>query len=100
MPRPRRCRYIRQRPGITYFKPTGVPMRNLEDSVLSIDEFEAIRLKDLLCHEQGKCAKEMNISQPTFCRLIIAARKKVADAIVFGKAIRIVGGNVHFRKYE
>lgn len=66
---------------------------HLEESVLTIDEFEAIRLKDLQNLEQGECAEKMNISQPTFHRLIISARKTIADAIVNGKAIRIEGGN-------
>ena len=98
MPKTRRRRYIGQRPCITYFKPAGMPMRMLEESVLSIDEFEAIRLKDLLCYEQEKCAKEMNISQPTFCRLLFSARKKIAESLVIGKAIRINGGNIYFKK--
>ena len=89
MPRPRRCRRICFTPYVTYFKPAGVPMRNLEEMELSIDEFEATRLKDLLGMEQADAAKKMNISQPTFCRLIFSARKKIADALVNGKSIKI-----------
>jgi len=82
-------RRVRGNPNSTYFKPAGIPKFELEESVLEMDEFEAIRLKDFLELEQGECAKQMNISQPTFHRLIIKARKKVADAIVNGKAIEI-----------
>jgi len=67
-------------------------MVDLEESVLTVDEFEAVRLKDLEGMEQEKCAKKMDISQPTFHRLVLSARKKIADAIVYGKAIKIVGG--------
>ncbi len=66
---------------------------DLSEIVISIDEYEAIHLKDLDGKEQEECAKLMNISQPTFHRLILSARQKVADAIVNGKAIKIEGGN-------
>ena len=92
MPRPFRCRRVWFQPGVTYFKPAGVRMAGLSQIVLAVDEFEAIRLKDLEGMEQEAAAKKMNISQPTFNRLLRAARKKVADAIVNGKAIRIEGG--------
>ena len=67
-------------------------MTSLETVGLSVDEFEAIRLKDLKGLEQTAAADSMHISQPTFHRVIEAARKKVADALVNGKAIRIEGG--------
>jgi len=93
MPRPRICRRISAEPETVYFKPAGVPMRELEESVITIDEFEAIRLKDFQELEQEECAQKMEISQPTFHRLILSARKKIADAIINGKAIKIKGGN-------
>jgi predicted DNA-binding protein (UPF0251 family) len=83
-------------PDVTYFKPAGIPMAELEDSVLTKDELEAIRLKDLEGHEQERCAGKMGISQPTFHRLVVSARQKVAEALVKGKAVRIEGGNVEF----
>jgi len=98
MPRPRRCRRVGFQPDVTYFKPAGVRMRELEDSVLAVDEFEAIRLKDLKGFDQEQCAKKMNISQPTFHRLVLSAREKIADAIVNGKAIKIEGGNYKIKK--
>ncbi len=79
-------------PSIVYFKPAGVPIARLKEVVLAFEELEAVRLKDLLQMEQREAAERMNISQPTFHRLLLEARKKVADAIVNGKAIRIEGG--------
>lgn len=93
MPRPRLCRKVSVEPDINYFKPAGVRMVDLEETILTVDEFEAIRLKDLEGIAQEKAAKKMGISQPTFNRLITSARKKTADAIINGKAIRIEGGN-------
>lgn len=89
MPRPRNRRRVRGNPNSTYFKPAGIPKFELEQSSLEMDEFEAIRLKDFLELGQEECAKEMHISQPTFHRLIKEARKKIADAIINGKAIEI-----------
>jgi len=98
MARPRLFRRIAFSPNITYFKPRGVPLRELEEVLLPVDEFEAVRLKDLEGLEQEECARKMNISQPTFHRLILSARKKVADAIINGKAIRIEGGTGYQKK--
>ncbi len=92
MARPRLCRRVGFSPDVTYFKPQGIPLRGLEEVILPVDEFEAVRLKDLLGLEQETAAKKMNISQPTFHRLVLSARKKIADAIVNGKAIKIEGG--------
>ncbi len=80
-------------PGVAYFKPAGVPMRGLEPVVLTLEEFEAIRLKDHEGLNQTKSAKSMGVSQPTFQRIYDSARKKIADAIVNGKPIRIEGGH-------
>lgn len=92
MPRPRICRRVWFLPGVTYFKPAGIRMRDLEEIILTVDEFEAIRLKDLEGLDQARAAGKMKISQPTFFRLLDSARKKIADALVNGKAIRIEGG--------
>jgi len=93
MVRPRLCRRVRFNPDITYFKPRGIPLRELEEVILLVDEYEAVRLKDLEGLEQEECAKKMNVSQPTFHRLVLSSRKKIADAIINGKAIKIEGGN-------
>ncbi len=100
MPRPIMPRKIRFRTDITYFKPAGVPLRALDEIVLTHDEIEALRLKDVKGLEQSECAKKMGISQPTFFRVIRNARKKSSDAIVNGKAIRIEGGNFSLHKQK
>jgi len=92
MVRPGLCRRVRFNPDVTYFKPRGVPLSELDETILQVDEFEAVRLKDLEGLEQEECAKKMNISQPTFHRIVTSARKKIADALVNGKAIKIHGG--------
>jgi predicted DNA-binding protein (UPF0251 family) len=79
-------------PDVTYFKPAGIKLKELGESVLAVDELEAIRLKDLDGLSQEDAAKKRGISQPTFHRLISSARKKVADAFINAKAIRIEGG--------
>jgi uncharacterized protein len=91
--RPPKCRHVKLIPGVTYFKPRGIPMSSLEEVKLTVDEFEALRLADLeaLSHEQA--AEKMKISRATFGRIIEKARQKTVDAIVNGKAILIEGGN-------
>lgn len=73
--------------------PAGTPLGHLEEVVLTVDELEAMRLKDVEGMNQEQAAERMNISQPTFHRLLESARKKIADALVTGKAIRIHGGH-------
>ncbi|RME52010.1 DUF134 domain-containing protein [Candidatus Woesearchaeota archaeon] len=97
MPRPCKRRRVRGSPNVTYFKPAGVPTSSLQALTLAIDEFEAIRLKDLLGLHQNRCAEKMQISQPTFHRLLLSARKKLAEAIVQGKAIQIEKQEKHAR---
>ncbi len=93
MPRPRKRRRVGIEPSITYFKPSGIPASSLEEVVLSIEEYEALRLADLKGLSQEEAAKQMGISQPTFYRLLSSARHKVSDSIINGKAIKIEGGN-------
>ncbi len=93
MPRPPKSRRVAFVPHLTYFKPAGVPLKQLKEECLGIEELEAIRLKDLEGLEQEACAKRMGISRPTFHRIISSARAKVARSLVEGKAIRIEGGN-------
>lgn len=93
MPRPQKCRRVGFMPGVTYFKPAGIPMRMLEEVMLSLEEAEAVRLKDLEGLEQADGAESMNVSRPTFQRVLASARQKIADALLNGKAIRIEGGN-------
>ena len=93
MARPKCCRRVKGLPMSTYFKPRGIPLTQLEEIVLTLDEFEAIRLADLkgLYHEDA--AKKMGISRQTFGRIISLARNKVAEALVQGKALKIQGGD-------
>ncbi len=93
MVRPRRIRRIFFQPDVTYFKPAGVPMINLKETILSFDELEAIRLIDSQGMEQNKAGKKMKISQSTLSRLLKIGRKKLADAITNGQAIKIQGGD-------
>lgn len=93
MARPVKCRRIEFLPEVTYFKPAGIPLRNLLEVNLTLEEMEAIRLHDLEALEQEEGAQKMNISRPTFQRVLASARKKIAEALLTGKAIRIEGGN-------
>ena len=79
-------------PGVTYYKPAGIPLRFLDEVCLSIEELEALRLKDFEKLDQEQCARQMNISRATFQRVLESARKKLTEALLKGKAIRIAGG--------
>jgi predicted DNA-binding protein (UPF0251 family) len=94
MPRPHCCRRIGCKPDRVYFKPVGVPLTSLEEVVLGLDEFEALRLADLEGMYQEEAAGKMNVSRPTFARIVESARRKVAEVLVKGKALKIEGGNV------
>jgi predicted DNA-binding protein (UPF0251 family) len=98
MPRPLKCRRVRSRPCSDYFKPRGVPLYELEEVVLALDELEAVRLADLDGLYQEEAARMMNVSRQTFGNIVESARKKLADAIFNGKALRIEGGIV--KMYE
>ncbi len=90
MPRPRLRRRIRFRPNAYYFKPQGIPLRTLEMVELTLEEAEAIRLKNALKLDQNECARRMNTSQSTFQRILSSAQHKTADALINGKAIKIL----------
>jgi predicted DNA-binding protein (UPF0251 family) len=90
MPRPRLCRRIQFNPNITYFKPQGVPMRELEIIELTTEEVEALRLRNIKDLEQEEAAKKMNTSQSTFQRILSSAYKKITEALIEGKAIKII----------
>jgi len=89
MPRPRLCRRVKFNPSVTYFKPQGVPMKCLDVIELTIEEIEAYRLRYIENMEQNDGAKEMNTSQSTYQRILSSANKKIADALINGKAIKI-----------
>jgi hypothetical protein len=91
--RPKRKRFISFSPEITYFKPAGIPLRNLEEEILTLDEVEAIRLADLDNLNQEEAAQKMRISRITFLRIIHLAHEKIAKSLIYGKAIRMEGGD-------
>jgi predicted DNA-binding protein (UPF0251 family)/predicted Fe-Mo cluster-binding NifX family protein len=76
------------------FKPAGIPARDLEEVTLGLDGAEAIRLADLEGLYQDAAAQRMGVSRQTFGRIIEAARRAVADAIINGKRLRIEGGEI------
>ena len=89
MTRPRcRC-FVRFNPNVTYFKPQGVPLRHLKVIDLTLEEVEALRLKNIEELEQIECAKKMKTSQSTFQRILSSAYKKISQALIKGKAIKI-----------
>ncbi len=90
MPRPKLLRQIRFNPGVTYFKPQGIPMRSLDEVVLMIEEIEALRLKNIENLDQIECANKMNTSQSTLQRILSSAYNKISDALINGKAIKII----------
>jgi uncharacterized protein len=94
VPRPCCCRRVAGTPQASIFKPAGIPRREIEEIVMTLDEFEAVRLADLGGLYQEEAAEQMNVSRPTFSRIIDAAHRKIADTLVHGKALRIEGGPV------
>lgn len=98
MPRPKNNRIVYEPPSYTEFKPAGVSIKSLEKIQLSLDEFETIRLADMLGMSHEEAANEMGISRSTFSRLIVKSRKKIANFFFHGKLLSVTGGNIHFRK--
>ena len=94
MPRPPCCRRIARQPPCAVFKPAGIPARFLEEIVLTLDEFEALRLADFQGLYQEQAAAAMNVSRQTFGRIVEGARRKTAQALILGQALRIEGGTV------
>jgi uncharacterized protein len=95
MPRPHSCRRVGPGPAVSLFKPAGVPRLELEEIVVSLDEYEAIRLADGEGLYHAQAASRMGVSRATFGRILEAARGKVARALAGGCALRIEGGPVH-----
>lgn len=90
MARPIKPRRLCFNPGVTYFKPRAVPLSLLKEVDLRHDELEVLKLCDCEGMEQKEAARKMNVSQSTLQRTLASARQKVAEAVVKGKAIRIV----------
>lgn len=92
MPRPQHClcKEIKFEPDVVYFKPQGVSMRNLEIVEVSMEEIEAYRLRHIDKLEQIQGAEKMNTSTSTYQRILHSAYEKIADALINGKAIKII----------
>ena len=99
MPRPKHCRYVSSTPSVTYFKPRGIPLRELEEMTLSVDELEALRLADMEGLTAIEAAKHMRVSRFTFGRTLASARRTVAQALCLGCALRIEGGSYALSQY-
>lgn len=97
MPRPQKERVVHKPPLFAEFKPTGIARKYLQQTSLSLDEYESIRLADYNGLSHNEAADEMEISRSTFTRLIEQARKKIASFIIKGESLIIEGGNIHFR---
>lgn len=95
MPRPHKWRMVAHFPSCDSFQPEGPHPVDREPIRLFWEELEAIRLKDLEGLDQLQAAERMEVSRPTFQRILRSARNKVAQALVNGLALRVDGG--HFR---
>ncbi len=90
MARPPCPRRIGHRPPADYFKPAGIPLRDLREIPLAGDEMEAVRLADHQDLYHAQAAVKMGVSRQTFDRILRRARRKIAEALVLGQALRIV----------
>jgi predicted DNA-binding protein (UPF0251 family) len=92
MPRPQHClcKDIKFEPNVVYFKPQGVPMRDLEVVEVSMEEVEAYRLRHVDKLEQIEAGKRMKTSTSTYQRILNSAYEKLGDALINGKAIKII----------
>lgn len=100
MARPRKIKVVNFEPNVTYFKPRAVPLSELEEIEITIDELETLRLTNLEKLNQTIAAKKMNIHQSTFHRTLLRAREKITDGIINGKAIKIKGGEYKLNKIQ
>ncbi len=89
MARPHKPRCIDFDPSVTYFKPRAIPLSELKEVDLRSDELEALRLYDLKSFDQATAAKKLKVSRSTLQRILASARRKVSEALIEGKAIRI-----------
>ncbi len=98
MPRPKKCRVVFTLPETRYFKPRGIPMKDLTEVYLPLEGYEALRRVDLEGLNQEEAARQMGISRQTFGRVLAEARRCVSEAIVNGYALRIEGGDFALAK--
>ena len=93
MPRPPKPRFVNTRPIVDVFLPNKLPPWGREEVLLAVEGLEAIRLSDYEGLDQAMAAARMNISRQTFGRILLRARRVVAEALVLGKVLRIEGGH-------
>jgi len=98
MPRPFKCRKVLSEPKAYYFKPRAIPLCELGETVLQLDEFQALKYAELDGRDQTSAASAMQISRQTFGNILASARRKLADAVINGKALKIEGGPVELRR--
>lgn len=98
MVRPKKVRFVESAPEVTYFKPRAIPLSELEEVCLTVEELEAFKLKFLDKLEQEQAAEKMRVSRTTFWRIFGSSGQKIADALINGKAIRIEGGRYTLKK--
>jgi predicted DNA-binding protein (UPF0251 family) len=96
--RPRKLKLVEEAPRSDYYKPRGIPMSELEETNITLEELEALRLVDLEGLYQIDAAKRMGISRQTIQRMITGARAKLVGTILGGKALRIEGGSYVFKE--
>lgn len=101
MPRPKKCRRVCHFPGTRLFVPAGENGRRKKDAVvLTVDEYETIRLIDREGFSQEQCGEQMDVSRTTVQAVYTSARRKLADALVGGIALRIEGGDYQLCRGE
>lgn len=89
MPRPRKRRRVGFKPRFLFFKPRGVPLRDLSSINLRIEELEALRLKHKQELSQEEAAERMEVSRTTFARTLKQAHQKVTDFLLGGSALSV-----------
>ena len=93
MAKPKKSRFVLEPPSVVYFKPRGIPVARLEEVVLAVEEYEAVRLVDYEGLQQQEAAERMHVSRATCARILDSARATIAEALTEGKSIRIEGGS-------
>lgn len=100
MPRPRKHRRVGQHPVAVFYKPQGIPIHQLKGMILPVEGLEALRLADAEGLDQQRASEMMQVSRPTFSRILADARRTVARALANGWAIRIEGGAFQVEPYQ
>lgn len=93
MARPRKCRRICCVPEKKWYGPLNTPIEKDNVILISVEEYEVIRLIDSIGMTQEECATQMDVARTSIQRLYNDARKKMADSFVNGKLLKIEGGN-------